>query len=138
MLGRCESSFLTITFFVASTGYLISSGSVTKLPSATARTTSVRLILAGLLVGIVHDRKLMREAQVNLAIRWFAGYILHEVLPDYSSLTRIRLRWGDERLRRIFQRTVQACVSAGMMPGETVHIDATLMRANVSWDSIAE
>ena len=27
----------------------------------------------GLLTGIVHDRKLMREAHVNIAIRWFAA-----------------------------------------------------------------
>jgi transposase len=50
---------------------------------------AVRLMLAGLLTGIVHDRKLMREAQVNIAIRWFAGHALHEKLPDHSSLTRI-------------------------------------------------
>lgn len=63
---------------------------------------AVRLMLAGFLLGIVHDRRLMREAQVNLAIRWFAGYALHEALPDHSSLTRIRQRWGVERFRRIF------------------------------------
>src|SRR5688572_28420021 len=40
--------------------------------------SAVRLMLAGFLVGIVHDHKLMREAQVSLAIRWFAGYRLHE------------------------------------------------------------
>jgi len=39
---------------------------------------AVRLMLAGLLLGIVHDRRLMRESQVNLAIRWFIGYGLHE------------------------------------------------------------
>ena len=54
----------------------------------------VRLMLAGLLLGIVHDRRLLREAQVNIAIRWFIGYGLHEHLPDHSSLTRIRQRWG--------------------------------------------
>jgi hypothetical protein len=47
-------------------------------------------MLAGLLLGIVHDRRLMREAQVNLAIRWFAGHGLQERLPDHSLLTRIR------------------------------------------------
>ena len=46
---------------------------------------AVRLMLAGFLLGIVHDRRLMREAQVNLAIRWFVGYGLHEALPDHSS-----------------------------------------------------
>ena len=35
--------------------------------------SALRLMLAGFFQGIVHDRKLMREAQVNLAIRWFAG-----------------------------------------------------------------
>jgi hypothetical protein len=69
-------------------------------------------MLAGFLLGIVHDRRLMREAQVNLAMRWFAGYGLQDRLPDHSSLTRLRQRWGAERFRRIFERTVQACVAA--------------------------
>ena len=77
----------------------------------------LRLMLAGFLLGIVHDRRLLREAQVNLAIRWFAGYGLHEALPDHSTLTRIRGRWGAERFQHIFQRTVQACVSAGIAKG---------------------
>ena len=98
---------------------------------------AVRLMLAGFLLGIVHDRRLMREAQVNLAIRWFAGFGMNDRLPDHSSLTRIRQRWGAERFRRIFERTVQACVSAGIAKGEVVHIDASLIRADVSWESLA-
>ena len=98
---------------------------------------AVRLMLAGFLLGIVHDRRLMREAQVNIAIRWFVGYGLHEALPDHSSLTRIRQRWGEERFRRIFQRTVQACIDAKIAKGEIVHVDASLIRADVSWDSLA-
>jgi transposase len=97
---------------------------------------AVRLMLAGFFQGIVHDRKLMREAQVNLAIRWFAGYRLHETLPEHSSLTRIRRRWGEERFKRIFEKTVEQCVRAGLVSAETVHIDATLIRADVSWDSL--
>ena len=98
---------------------------------------AVRLMLAGFLLGIVHDRRLMREAQVNLAIRWFIGYGLHETLPDHSSLTRIRQRWGAERFRAIFTRSVEACIGAGIAKGEIVHIDSSLIRANVSWDAIA-
>jgi transposase len=98
---------------------------------------AVRLMLAGFLLGIVHDRRLMREAQVNIAIRWFAGYGLHEGLPDHSSLTRIRQRWGPERFRRIFERTVKACLDARIAKGEIVHIDASLIRADVSWESLA-
>ena len=54
---------------------------------------AVRLMLAGLLSGIAHDRKLMREAHV---IRWFIGYGVHDRLPDHSSLTRAI--WPSRRL----------------------------------------
>ncbi len=99
---------------------------------------AVRLMLAGLLLGIVHDRRLLREAQVNIAIRWFIGYGLHERLPDHSSLTRIRQRWGEARFRTIFQRTVTACLEAKIATAEVVHIDASLIRADVSWESLVE
>lgn len=99
---------------------------------------AVRLMLAGLFQGVTQDRKLMREAQVNLAIRWFAGYRLTDRLPDHSSLTNIRKRWGAEQFSRIFKRSVSACAAAGLVNGETVHIDATLIRADVSWESLTE
>jgi transposase len=98
---------------------------------------ATRLMLAGFLLGIVHDRKLMREAHVNVAIRWFAGFGLANRLPDHSSLTRIRQRWGEARFRRIFEKTVTACIVAKIAKGEVVHIDATLIRADVSWEALA-
>lgn len=85
---------------------------------------AVRLMLAGFLLGIVHDRRLMREAHVNLAIRWFIGYGLHEALPDHSSLTRIRQRWGpsvsgassSELCRPAWRRRSQRARSCMSMP----------------------
>ena len=99
---------------------------------------AVRLMLAGFYAGISEDRKLMREAQVNIAMRWFAGYRLDEKLPDHSSLTRIRQRWGEGLFKKIFTRTVGQCVEKGLVGKETVHIDATLIRADVSWKSVTE
>lgn len=99
---------------------------------------AIRLMLAGFLLGIVHDRRLMREAQVNLAIRWFIGYELQEALPDHSSLSRIRQRWGEEVFRGIFTRVVRQCQAAGLVTAETVHIDASLIRADVSMDALVE
>ena len=100
--------------------------------------SALRLMLAGFFQGIVHDRKLMREAQVNLAIRWFAGFRLDERLPHHSSLTRIRQRWGQTVFQHVFERTVQLCMQAGLVDTDTVHIDATLIRADVSWGSITK
>lgn len=98
---------------------------------------AVRLMLAGLLLGLVEDRRLMREAQVNLAIRWFVGLRLDEAVPHHSSLSRIRARWGAARFAEIFQRTVRACAEAGLVRGDLLHVDATLIRADVSWESLA-
>src|SRR5215472_14437569 len=112
--------------------------SLTAMASRMVDRASIRkrrfvLMLGGLLSGIVHDRRLMREAQINLAIRWFAGYALREKLPDHSCLTRIRQRWGPERFKAVLSRTVKACIAARIATGEVVHLDATLIRANVSW-----
>jgi transposase len=99
--------------------------------------SALKLMLAGFFLGIVHDRKLLREAEVNIAIRWFAGYRLGDRLPDHSALTKIRQRWGVERFKRIFLQVVKACIDAGLVSGETVHVDGTLIRADVSWHSVA-
>jgi hypothetical protein len=59
----------------------------------------------------------------------FTGDGLHE-LPDHSSLTLIRQRWGEERFRKIFKRTVEACLRAKVATAGILQIDASLIRAN--------
>ncbi|MCK1357163.1 transposase [Bradyrhizobium sp. 162] len=44
---------------------------------------AVRLMLAGLLTGIVHDRKLIREAQVNIA---FDGLLVMASTSSYRTI----------------------------------------------------
>ncbi|PWR00747.1 hypothetical protein DKT77_17705 [Meridianimarinicoccus roseus] len=73
---------------------------------------AVRPSLAGFPLGSVHDRRLVRDAQVNLAIPGFIGCELHEALPDHSFLTRIRQRRGDAMFRRVHVRIVQQCRAA--------------------------
>ena len=50
--------------------------------------------------GIRSERQLMRHAADRLSVRWFLGYDLGESLPDHSSLTKIRTRYGLEVFRR--------------------------------------
>lgn len=100
--------------------------------------TALRLMIAGAVHGIKEDRALMAEARVNVAIRWFCGYGLYDELPDHSSLTRIRQRWSAEVFEEIFRRAREECKKAGMVDGRTIHIDATLVRADVSWSSVSE
>jgi transposase len=40
------------------------------------------------------EQRLMEAVADRLCLRWYVGYDLHEPLPDHSSLTRIRERYG--------------------------------------------
>ena len=64
------------------------------------------------------ERQLMRVVSDRLSLRWYLGYDLHQPLPDHSSLTRIRERYGLSVFRRFFESIVQDCFDAGLMWGE--------------------
>src|SRR5215831_8995001 len=44
-------------------------------------------------------RLLMRVVADRLSVRWYLGYDLEDSLPDHSSLSRIRTRYGLEIFR---------------------------------------
>ena len=83
------------------------------------------------------ERELMRIVSDRLSARWYVGYDLFEALPDHSSLTRIRDRFGLSVFREFFERIVQECVEAGLVWGEELYFDATKVDANASLDSVA-
>src|SRR5438874_681445 len=86
--------------------------------------------------GIRSERQLMRHAADRLSVRWFLGYDLHEPLPDHSSLTKIRTRYGIEVFRRFFEALVEQCQQAGLVWGHELYLDATKVEANASIDSV--
>jgi len=87
--------------------------------------------------GIRSERELVRVASDRLSVRWYLGYDLHEPLPDHSSLTRIRQRYGLTVFRRFFEQIVEQCRAAGLVWGRELYFDATQVDANASVDSIA-
>jgi transposase len=94
-----------------------------------------RLQLVMFFEDIRSERRLMEVAADRLSVRWYLGYDLREPLPDHSSLTRIRERYGPEVFRRFFERIVELCVEAGLVWGEELYFDATKVEANASLDS---
>src|SRR5262249_28782472 len=68
--------------------------------------------------GIRSERELVRVAADRLSIRWYLGYDLDEELPDHSSLTRIRKRYGLVVFRRFFEAVVERCKEAGLVWGK--------------------
>jgi transposase len=86
--------------------------------------------------GLRSERQLMEVVTDRLSIRWYLGYDITENLPDHSSLTRIRDRYGLDAFRRFFEEIVQMCAEAGLVWGEEFYFDATKIEANASLESI--
>ncbi len=61
---------------------------------------------------------------------------MNEPLPDHSSLTRIRERYGVEGFRRFFEAIVEQCQQAKLVWGRELYIDSTQVNANADLDSL--
>ena len=86
--------------------------------------------------GLRSERQLLRVVADRISLRWYLGYDLSEPLPDHSSLTRIRDRYGFDVFRRFFETIVEQGMSAGLVWGEDLSIDATKVAANADLDSL--
>src|SRR5258708_5041649 len=86
--------------------------------------------------GIRSERQLMRHAADRLSVRWYVGYDLNEPLPDHSSLTHIRERYGVDIFRRFFDAIVEQCQQEKLVWGKELYIDSTQVNANADLDSL--
>ncbi len=82
------------------------------------------------------ERLLMRQVADRLSVRWYLGYDLDEQLPDHSSLSKIRLRYGLEVFRRFFEAIVEQCQKAKLVWGKELYFDSTQVNANADLDSL--
>jgi transposase len=86
--------------------------------------------------GLRSERQLMQHAADRLSVRWYLGYDLGEPLPDHSSLTRIRERYGVEVFRRFFDAIVEQCQHEKLVWGKELYLDSTQVNANADLDSL--
>lgn len=96
-----------------------------------------KLHLVMVFEGIRSERQLMRVVADRLSLRWYLGDDLGESLPDHSSLTRSRERYGLDIFRRFFEAIGEQCLAAGLVWGQELYFDATKVEANASLDSVA-
>ena len=83
------------------------------------------------------ERQLMEVVADRLSLRWYVDYDLCEPLPDHSSLTKIRERYGPEVFRNFFERIVEMCFEAGLVKGKEMFFDSTKVAADAAVDSLA-
>src|SRR6202790_1426656 len=94
----------------------------------------MRMLIIGYAFAIRSERALCRDVQVNFAYRWFCGLSIEDKIPDHSAFSRARNERFRESdiFRRVFERVVEACISAGLVGGEGFAVDASLIVADAN------
>lgn len=82
------------------------------------------------------ERELLRMLPERLDYLWFLGFGMDDSVPDHSVLSKARARWGQAVFERLFIRTVEQCVEAGLVDGRKLHLDGSLIDAAASRDSV--
>src|SRR5213594_1113504 len=98
----------------------------------------IKAMLIGYLFGIMSERRLMREIQVNLSYRRFLGLDLEAEAWHPTTFTKNRNQRFQESevVRWLFDHVVAGAVAKGLVKAHHVSQDGTLVRANCSFKSI--
>jgi transposase len=87
---------------------------------------------------IKSERELMEVIGERLDYLWFLDYGLDDKVPDHSVLSKARARWDREVFESLFVRTVFQCVEGGLVNGSKLHVDASLIDADASRESVVK
>ena len=94
----------------------------------------IRMLLVGYCFGIRSERRLCEEVHLNLAYRWFCRLDLSDRVPDHSTFSKNRHgRFREsELLRHLFETTVTRCIAEGLVSGQRMAVDASLIEADAN------
>jgi len=97
----------------------------------------LRLLLVGYLYGITSERRLLDEVRMHLAYRWFTRLGFEEEIPDHSTFSKNRHgRFRQSGVfREVFEEIVRRCLEAGLVEGQHLAVDGTMVGANASRQS---
>lgn len=96
----------------------------------------MKLMLILFLDDVASERELMRIVPERLDYLWFLDFDLDDEIPNHSVLSKARALWGTEVYEELFVKTVRQCVEAGLVSGDKIHMDGSLVDANASKDSV--
>ncbi|MCS3434287.1 transposase [Klebsiella sp. BIGb0407] len=94
----------------------------------------IKIVLLGYLFGILSERRLMKEIQVNVAYRWFLRMGLTEKVPDDSTLSQNRIRRfnGVDIFQHIFDRIMEQALGQRMANGRVLYTDSIHLKADAN------
>jgi transposase len=98
----------------------------------------LKMMLLLVLYNVRSERELMLTIPERLDWLWFLGYDLDDDIPDHSVLSKARARWGVKAFQSFFERIVLQCVEAGLVDGSKLFVDASLIDADASNNSVVD
>ena len=85
------------------------------------------------LFGIRSLRQTLRDAEVNVAYRWFLGYSMTQPLPHFATVSyAFRHRFTEEVIEEVFRWILEEIAQAGYLSPEVVFVDGTHIKANAN------
>lgn len=98
----------------------------------------IRMLLIGYLYGITSERRLCDEVKMHIGYRWFVGLNMNDEVPDHSTFSKNRHgRFKESGIfQDIFDEIIRQCTSHGLITGEHLTVDSTLVKANASFKSM--
>lgn len=96
----------------------------------------LKMMLLLIFYNVRSERELMATIPVRLDWLWFLGYDLDDEIPNHSVLSKARTRWGVEAFKTFFENIVWQCVEAGLIQGDKIFTDASLVQADASNNSV--
>jgi len=87
---------------------------------------------------VASERELMRILPLRLDWLWFLDFDLDSSIPNHSVLSKARARWGEEAFKEFFENAVWQCVRAGLVGGDKLFCDSSLVDADASTNSVMD
>src|SRR5213596_4173208 len=94
----------------------------------------IRMLIVGYSFGIRSERRLCEEVHLNLAYRWFCRLGLEDEVPEHSTFSKNRhgrFRQSDA-FRHVFESVLRRCMGEGLVGGEGLAIDASVIKADAN------
>ena len=95
-----------------------------------------KMLMVGFFENIASERGIAERCSDSISIRFFLGYDLTQATPDHSTLSLIRGRLSEDTYQQVFVLILSALQKQGLIKGQNVGIDASVMEANASLKSL--
>lgn len=98
-----------------------------------------KMVLIQHLCGLPSLRRTVEEIKMNVAYRWFLGYLMNEPIPHFSTISyNFKNRYTEKTIEEIFYWILKEISKAGYLSPEAVFIDGTHIKANANMKKVVK